>query len=191
MSIMRKFITILILIFSAQFSAQADDIKEFELEGISIGDSLLDYFSKQEILASKADWYNDDTYSTAMLTLDNFEIFKDIDISYLTSDKNFTIVGLAAIHSEANEDNCRSIQNEIVNDLSKIFDVKVIRETLIHPVDKSGESKVEVADFDLDDGSRVGVQCFFFSKNVDFQSGLKLSIVNEAYIVWNSTIAYK
>ena len=101
------------------------------------------------------------------------------------------IVGLGAIHSEANKSNCRSIQNEIVEDLSKMFDVKVIKETLIHPVDKSGKSKVEVADFDLDDGSRVGVKCFFFSKNVDFNSGLKLSITIPDFIVWVSTIAYK
>ena len=28
----------------------SDDIRDFKIEGISIGDSLLDYFSKDEIL---------------------------------------------------------------------------------------------------------------------------------------------
>ena len=126
---MRVFIAVLVLIFSLQSWTKADDISEFEIEGISIGDSLLDYFSEKEILVTKANWYNDNTYSTSQLTLNSYEIFKDIDISYLTSDKNYTIVSLSAIHSDANKSNCRSIQNEIVEDLSKIFDVKVIKET--------------------------------------------------------------
>ena len=35
--------------FSFQTLSKADDIKDFEIEGMSIGDSLLDYFSKDEI----------------------------------------------------------------------------------------------------------------------------------------------
>ena len=33
--------------------SQADDISEFEIEGMSIGDSLLDYFSEEEIIYRK------------------------------------------------------------------------------------------------------------------------------------------
>ena len=35
---------VLVLIFSLQSWTKADDISEFEIEGMSIGDSLLDYF---------------------------------------------------------------------------------------------------------------------------------------------------
>ena len=40
---MRIFIAILVLIFSLQSWTKADDIRDFEIEGMSIGDSLLDY----------------------------------------------------------------------------------------------------------------------------------------------------
>ena len=46
---MRVFLTVFILIFSLQSWAKADDIRDFQIEGISIGDSLLDYFSEEEI----------------------------------------------------------------------------------------------------------------------------------------------
>ena len=46
---MRIFISILILIFSLQSLAKADDVGELEIEGFSIGDSLLEYFSLDEI----------------------------------------------------------------------------------------------------------------------------------------------
>ena len=47
---MKKLSTYLFLIlFSFQAPSWADDIRDFQIEGISIGDSLLDYFSEHEI----------------------------------------------------------------------------------------------------------------------------------------------
>ena len=50
---MRNFLLILILTLSFQSLTKADDIRDFEIEGISIGDSLLDYFSEDQIKKSK------------------------------------------------------------------------------------------------------------------------------------------
>ena len=44
-----KILTI-IIIFSLQLWAKADDIRDFEIEGMSIGDSLLNFMSNDEIL---------------------------------------------------------------------------------------------------------------------------------------------
>ena len=44
---MRNFLLILILTFSFQSLVKADDIRDFEIEGMSIGDSLLDFFTKK------------------------------------------------------------------------------------------------------------------------------------------------
>ena len=46
---MRVFITVLVLIFSFQSWTKANDISDFQIEGISIGDSLLDYMTEAEI----------------------------------------------------------------------------------------------------------------------------------------------
>ena len=48
MTIKKIFIS-LIIIFNFLSFAKADDISDFEIEGISIGDSLLDYLSRAEI----------------------------------------------------------------------------------------------------------------------------------------------
>ena len=50
---MRVFITVLILIFNLQSWSKADDIRDFEIEGMSIGDSLLDYKKKKDIESKK------------------------------------------------------------------------------------------------------------------------------------------
>ena len=46
---MKIFISILILIFSVQSFAKADDIGDFEIDGIGINTSLLEYLSQNEI----------------------------------------------------------------------------------------------------------------------------------------------
>ena len=46
---MKKILAIIILSLCFIGSSQADDIRDFEIEGISLGDSLLDKMSKEEI----------------------------------------------------------------------------------------------------------------------------------------------
>ena len=41
---------LLVLSFTFIFNAKADDIRDFEIEGISIGESLLKYFDEETIL---------------------------------------------------------------------------------------------------------------------------------------------
>jgi len=45
---MKKILAILILIFILQTPSQADDIRDFQIEGMSIGDNLFDYITKEE-----------------------------------------------------------------------------------------------------------------------------------------------
>ena len=47
---MKKLLTLLFSIFLlSSYSVFADDISDFSIEGISIGDSLLDYMTEEEI----------------------------------------------------------------------------------------------------------------------------------------------
>ena len=46
---MKRLLLILILTFSFQTLTKADDIRDFEIEGISLGDNLLDHFNIEEL----------------------------------------------------------------------------------------------------------------------------------------------
>ena len=46
---MMRLLLILILTFSFNTLIKADDIRDFQIEGMSIGDSLLDFYSETEI----------------------------------------------------------------------------------------------------------------------------------------------
>ena len=57
---MKAILVFLILTFSFQSLTKADDIREFEIEGMSVGDSLLSYFSEEEIIkATRENQYED------------------------------------------------------------------------------------------------------------------------------------
>ena len=50
---MKKLLGIIVLGLLLSFNANADDIKDFQIEGISIRDSALDYFDKRILNKSK------------------------------------------------------------------------------------------------------------------------------------------
>ena len=69
---MKRLILILILTFSFQSFSKADDIRDFEIEGMSIGDSLLGFYSKNEILKKhQKSQYPNDKYIIINLRLKN------------------------------------------------------------------------------------------------------------------------
>ena len=66
---MKKFLIYLILILlNFSVSTYADDVRDFEIEGITIGDSLLDHFSKNEIKNFTITTYQNKTDEYIMLT---------------------------------------------------------------------------------------------------------------------------
>ena len=54
---MKAYLSIIILIFNLQSWTKADDIRDLQIEGMSMGESLLDYFSKSEIENSNMNYY--------------------------------------------------------------------------------------------------------------------------------------
>ena len=54
--VMRILIPVLILIFSFQSLTKADDIRDFQIEGISLGDSLLEHYSEKYIKNKTKDY---------------------------------------------------------------------------------------------------------------------------------------
>ena len=190
---MRIFLSILIIIFSLQTWTKADDIRDFEIEGMSIGDSLLQFFNEKEINSNLAEWYKDNEYSTSLLSMENYETYKDLDISFLSKDNEYKIVSLAAIHVDASRENCKLIKKEIVNEIRQVtnnINVDFEERVEIHPVDSSGKSYVESSYFYYKNGDAIVVQCFFFSKNVNYDDGLKVSITTDEYVDWLEYKAY-
>ena len=89
---MKRFLIILILIFTLQTSSQADDIRDFQIEGMSVGDSLLDFMSKEKIEKLKmTDYPNSKKFSRVTTVFPNMETYEDVMIQFKTKDKKYII----------------------------------------------------------------------------------------------------
>ena len=76
---MRFSIAVLFLILCLQSLTKADDISDFEIEGVSIGDSGLIYATKKELDEKKKDWFKDkkvnDAITVKVISSDNKGLF--------------------------------------------------------------------------------------------------------------------
>ena len=88
---MTRLLLILILTLSFQTLVKADDIRDFEIEGMSVGDSLLDYMTKKEINLSKRNYFEDQRKYYVVGKAKNLEKYEVVDLYLKTGDKNYTI----------------------------------------------------------------------------------------------------
>ena len=95
---MKKLSTYLFLIFFS-FSAPsfADDIRDFQIEGMSIGDSLLDYVNLETIKNSRQYTYKNDKFYSLDLILDKFANYFAVQIHLKKDDKNIKYMVLLVL----------------------------------------------------------------------------------------------
>lgn len=117
----KQFLLILVLIFSLQSWIKADDIKDFEIEGMSIGDSLLDYVNENEINNNKIFRYNSNKYLQYNLELNNSQ-YDDLVIEFKNSG-NYLIGSIIARIMYLDNDfyKCSSKEKVILSDLNNFL----------------------------------------------------------------------
>ena len=118
---MNRLLLILILTLSFQTLAKADDIRDFEIEGMSIGDSLLDYFNKEEILKNKYYAYSNKSYFQTFFILPDSNKYTSIQVNIKDGSTNFIIESIEGGIHPINFDECKQEKNKIENELKSIF----------------------------------------------------------------------
>ena len=180
---MKRLLLILILTLSFQTWAKADDIRDFEIEGISIGDSLLDYFSKKEIgkflnyddLPSDMKFRIAEVYSSKKI---KFQQYDGMQFYYKPKDPKYIIYAFSGFLDCKNKSDCNKVFNEVSGDLKMIYKNSK-KNTVIHPDDKSGKSIHTYYDFNLDEGF-ISVTNKLWSDATEWQSNISAMImVNE------------
>ena len=84
----RLFLYLFLILFTLQIPSQADDIRDFEIEGMSIGDSALDYFSEEEIKKVKIFIFKSKDYFSAQIYNDSkFVLYDAVQFFFKEKDK--------------------------------------------------------------------------------------------------------
>jgi hypothetical protein len=204
---------LLILLFSLLFlsspSVFADDISDFEIEGISIGDSLLDYMTKEEILEEIENNINDFPYLNEpkkyisvylwkeFPTYDFVSVFiKNNSINkYLTNkDEKYTILSVRGYNRFIEDyDNCLVKRDEIVEIFSGIFPYST-KQAEIRPKsdDPSGNSIFNAVYWFLEGEGLANLSCSNYEEKFRISNnkteGLSVIIRSEEVNNWLNNV---
>ena len=164
---MKRLLTYLFLGLFLITPSQADDISDFQIEGMSIGDSALDYFAEEEIKKyTKPAWPNK-TYVQFCSEKGNYNNYEHICFAYLKKDKKFIIEQLSG-EIDLTFNDCLKKQEEIVLEIEELFKSaeKNVRKNFKHRGDKKGKSIGNSVQFFLKDGSGIDVGCIDWSDEI-------------------------
>jgi len=190
---MRVFLAVLVLFFSLQSWTKADDIRDFQIEGITIGNSLFDHFSEEEIKREMNNAFYYEGKKFANIFFDIYKTYEFLQIAIKPDDKNYIIHGISGqIHYQNNINECypkikeiaSDIEIQLSNDVNKNFVNKQK-----HPYDKSGKSIYSSYEYTLENGN-IMVQCFDWDKKYPYADKLMVSFKNEIYNKFLSEEAY-
>ena len=192
---MKKFLAILILILTFQTPSQADDIRDLEIEGMSIGDSLLEYFSEKKIIASIKDIYSmkkDKTFVMAGFSKyeNNFETYDAVQITIKKNDKDYIIhnvTGKNFSNYDKEIEACYEHQDRVIKELTPMFKNQEIHPVRIvkHWADKSGRSTQRQAAF-IFKHSRdlVIIECYDWHKDMGYKSNFRIVLITKEFNDW-------
>jgi hypothetical protein len=168
---MKFFYLALILIFNFQFLTNAEEVKNFEIEGMTVGESLLNYMKKSEIedkINSNASYhYPNGSYVVFGYYSDEMKIYDDVGVVIKLKDPNYKIYALEGTIYFQNG-TCNEKQKEISSDLKRVLDSSKYNYTESFnqnfSYDNTGASKVSYLDFNFNDKSAIRVICWVLSE---------------------------
>ena len=187
---MRVFLAVLVLIFSLQSWTRADDISDFEIEGISIGDSALDFFTESEIKDNiRKNQYegSDGKFFDVLIKKNNFEIYKKITLSFKKNDKSYKIYSLGGlIYYDNDTERCNADYKKIADEVESLFPnhTKDLMVNTKHPQDPSGKSVLNGTLFIDNSGSGAEVSCYSWSEEINIEDYVLVAIDSAEFSNW-------
>ena len=119
--VVRIFLSLLILIFGFQSWVKADDIRDFEIEGLSIGDNLTKYMTIDEIINNDHANYPVDSKFYEISYSGNLKQYEYVNVGIKRNDDNFKIYFIRGINIVENKKDCLKTKKIIAEDLKELF----------------------------------------------------------------------
>lgn len=176
--------------------SHADDLKEFQIEGISIGDKSSSYFSESIIKKGRKYKYKNPDYVTIE--------FREVDLpqGFLKFYDNISITinnlniieGVSGMnfYKDNNIDECKKEQFKVKSELTKLFPKKeFISNERKADYDKTGKSTVYNEALNFYDQGVIIIQCIDWNnKKIDFVDNLNVTIRTKAFEDFLNNKAY-
>ena len=186
---MKKIFFLIIWILTFQTQSLADDIRHFQIEGMSIGDSALDYFSESQLEDNEQGWHNYsyNEYSTSYMP--GKGIYSWFLLSYKNDDNNFIIEALAGGLEKKNYDNkeCNNKLDVMALNISELFKNTIQEEKKFYKLKAdaaqtypfTGKSTVTSLSFNFLDGAKIILACYKMDKEAKKNESFLKSILKQ------------
>ena len=187
---MKRLLLILILTFSFQSLTKADAISDFEIEGMNVGSSLLEYFSKKKIKEfindNRSYFYKKGDYviigiykgNQKSITLNNY---RSLGITTNKKDNKYKILSIAGQnYSYEDMNDCSTAQASIASDIKKdVIENSVKESTWKNDKYESGGTivgKSKMHDFVFSDNSALRIICYELNDEESIDAGWKVKM---------------
>ena len=172
-------------------SSYGNQIEDFQIEGISMWDSALKHFSKEEIFNNKRSYYqyikkNKDMFSTSEIS-GNYENYDVLQFSYKTNDPKFKIYYIAGIIDFDNDvERCYEKKKEVEKDLKVLFPNLITTESNSKlRADPSGQSFHKSKSFWFPNNAyNVAIRCYDWSPQSQRTDHLRIIIKSKQFNDW-------
>ena len=148
-------IVISILFFNLQIKSIANDLTDFEIEGFTINQNLIDFFDEnqinEELNSGFAVFYKNNRFADITVgetpehpMRKDLDIYKEVAITVKPNDKTYKIYSVGGTIICKTENECHKTQKEIVTDLQNYFgsDVELNKWENKYQNDKTRKSMV-------------------------------------------------
>ncbi len=188
------YILLSFLFFGCSEKKSENDIKNWDIEGIRIGDSLLNYMTKEEIIReieSSKNMYQNLTDEFGQVHLNRgFNKYDFLSFRVKIRDENYYIQSVSGNLSFDNKLNsCLEEQKKIEKKFSSKYpNLTKRKKTYTYPFDSTGESVSHNVMFDFESGGQFEVNCAVFKeglkKKYKWKDGLITSIHTKEVVKW-------
>ena len=187
-----------LIFFTLQTPSQADDIRDLEIEGMSIGDSLLNKFSEEKINNSLIIKFPKENFYIISIHSSKFDTYDGVQVGIKKDDLEYILHGVSGVIIYKNDiQNCYKEMKKIVTDIYaelKSF-YKKDHGRLDNPIgaDPYGGTYnlVTLKKKNKDRSDRVQISCNDWSKKSNIVDSLKIEIYSEELAYFVDYLAYK
>ena len=191
---MKILLLVLILTFGFQSLSKADDIRDFMIEGISVGDSLLKFASEKQIKSSLANnQYSNDKYIIYMadkfINLDNYDF---LAATVKKNDNQYIVTSLKGAIFYKNLEECIKLRSEIRSFVEEIINFDDTEEKTYDSQDGTGVVyALQMYLKPSPSNESIVLNCNDYFENSGFKKDLSISVNPEDYAYFLINEAYK
>ena len=168
----------------------ANDIFEYELDGISIGNSLLDHYSYSEIKNSDINEYpGSNRFYDIFILSDQSSLYENYSITVKLNDDNYIIHAISGeIVFDYQIEQCFNQKNLVINEIkNEIPNAKQLDYEWQYSELADGQSMAYITEFELDSGS-IRVYCVNSSddakKSLNFPDYFAIELTTIEVLDW-------